>query len=183
MTFGDILAVFGQHLFQLWPFRTIADWEQGVRLRAGVCKTLLTSSNGMFGTGVHAFIPFIDEIIQMDASVEVVEGTIQTCTTTDNKAISFGLVLIYRILDAKKVFQTIFEVQGTVLSEARASAGDLAATFKSKEVAEELAEAVYSDIATRLEEWGIELQEVSLSSCVNCNTIRLVSDSAKSSMF
>ena len=189
MTLGDVIANFGQYIVNLWPFRAISDWEQGAYLRAGQVKRLLTSTNGIRGSGIHFFIPFLDEILVMDASVEVAEGAIQTCITSDQYSVAFQLAIRYRIVDASKVYQTIYEVKETVASQARASAGELVATLpavdkkdKGYEFSAALAEEVYGDLHERFEEWGIELQAVALSSCVFCDTYRIITEGGSSTL-
>lgn len=189
MTFGDLIAQFGQQIASLWPLRSISDWEQGCLIRAGQVRKLLTSINGIRGTGVHFFIPILDEILVMDASIEVVEGSVQTCETSDGESVAFNLAVRYRIVDVCKVYSTIYEVRDTVISQARASAGELAPTFNAYAATEqeseegsdfaiELAEAVYRDLHERFTEWGIELQSVALSSCTFCRAYRLISEGA-----
>lgn len=41
----------------------ISDWEQGVRCVLGNARDLLTSENGLFGTGLHLFWPIIGEVL------------------------------------------------------------------------------------------------------------------------
>ena len=85
MTFGEFLKQILEHLYGLWPLRIVNDWEQGVRVVHGNATTLLTSSNGMFGTGLHCFWPLIGEFVSQDTNIETPETGLQTLTSKDWK--------------------------------------------------------------------------------------------------
>lgn len=183
MTLGDVLAPVLEHLWELWPLRIVCAWQQGVHMRAGRPRKLLTHENGIRRTGLHAFIPYLDEIIKADASIEVADGGVQTCTTADGESVSFRMVFRYRVVDAVKVYSTIYDYKQDVIDEGCASAGEHVAQMDYDDILqgnddgeEKLTIAVERDIRARLEDWGIELESVRLREFVACRAYRLLSD-------
>lgn len=195
MTLGDVLAPVLERAYELWPLRIVSAWQQGVHMRAGQPRKLLTHENGLrlipfWGrrTGLHAFIPFLDEIMTADASIEVAKAPAQTCTTADGQSVTFRLTFSYRVIDAVKVYTRIYEYKDTVIDEGCASAGELVATMDADELwgsedddgneVDGLTIAVERDIRKRLEDWGIELESARLRDCVIAKTYRLIGDGA-----
>lgn len=178
MTLGELIAQFADQLGQLWPARVISDWEQGARVRFGGTGRTLTSTNGVRGTGLHLMIPFVDVIHQIDASTEVKLCQRQDLVTEDGVDVSLVLMVRYRVVDAAKMFRTIYEGGDTVVVEVMGSAGELVPTLNSDTIAEEIADVVCKDVEGRLQEWGIQLEEVRVSTCAFPRTFRLIGDAA-----
>ena len=55
MSLGELVEQALEWVYRFWPARVINDWEQGVRCVLGNARGLLTSQNGLFGTGLHLF--------------------------------------------------------------------------------------------------------------------------------
>ena len=91
MTFGEFLQAVVERIYEFWPFRIVSVWEQGVRMRSGNPTKLLTSRNGLFGSGVHGFVPLVGEIIVEDVNIRVIETGWQSLVTADGKP--FGRIL------------------------------------------------------------------------------------------
>lgn len=169
MTIGDLIAQAAEFIYDLWPFRIVHEWEQGVRLRCGRVVSLL-------GPGLHIFWPLIGEIHARNTILDVNVTDNQTVDTADGVSVTFALAVKYRIADLARLYRSIVDHDSTVLNEVTASAAALAMTMNYDEIEEELPDAVWRDVHERLEEWGVELISVSLYTYCQARTFRVLLD-------
>ena len=153
VTFSDLLSSVVEWVKDLSPVRVVHSWEQGALIRAGdVRDGPLTSKNGLRGTGIHLCVPLLDDISIADASEEVIETTLQTCTTADGGTVSLQFVVRYRIVNLPLMLKTVYEVAGTV--------------------------ANMIEVEGALQIRGIQLEEISLRTFVECRAYRLLTEGA-----
>ncbi len=176
MQLGEFLQRVFEWLYEFWPLRIVNDWEQGIRLRGGRITRVLTSKNGLFKTGLHVFWPMFGEIITENSAVDVNETPMQTHTTSDGTAVSFSLGIKYSIHDLGLLYLHVKDHHETILTEAQGCAGQLVAEMKYTELDEKLALTVYEYLNESLEEWGIELEDVTLINLTAAQALRLIGD-------
>jgi regulator of protease activity HflC (stomatin/prohibitin superfamily) len=174
MTLGELIAQFAEHLYGFWPVRVVSCWEQGVLVRAGQVKRLLTHENGLRGTGFHVFCPGLSEIYVQEANTETIITPMQSHVTYDGQSVAFNFAVRYTLVDLAKMYQSIHEAGATLVAEILASGGDLINTFTYEDAQGELANAVSSDIEAQLEEWGIEVESIRLASFAKARAMRLI---------
>lgn len=177
MTLGEFLKQALEHLYGLWPFRIIRDWEQGIRLRHGNATALLDSTNGLFGTGIHVFFPVIGEIIDSDTNIETPETDRQDLITADGELISFSLAVRYRVRDLKLLWLKIHDQDETVLEEVRAAAAEVARQWTLEEVrGGRFGPQVLEQLKARTRGWGLEIISVSPVNMTNAPQLRLITE-------
>lgn len=167
MTLAEILATLGEHVWNLWPLRIVSEWETGLRLTRGKITATL-------GPGLHWFWPIIGEIAKWDTVLDVNTVANQTVETADGETVVFALSARYRIADMAKLFREIQDYEATILNQIGASAAGLVTTMDFEDIPAQLGNAVHSDLHARLEEWGIELQEVQLFNFARVRAFRLI---------
>lgn len=177
MQLGEFLQKVIEWLYEFWPVRVVNDWEQGIRLRGGRVVKLLTSRNGFFGSGLHAFWPLLGEIMTDNAVVDVNETAMQTNTTKDGQTVSFSLGLKYAINDLQKLYLQIQDHHETILTEAQGCAGQWVPSLDLEELDKHLANSIFKDLDERLEEWGVDLKDVTVINLTTARTFRLIGDS------
>lgn len=179
MTLSDLLASVVEWVRDLSPIRIVRTWEQGALMRGGAVRGgPLTSENGLGETGIHFCIPLLDDVYVQDASEEVIETALQSCTTADGKQVSFQFVVRYRVTDVTLLLKTVYEVSGTVANMIEGAAGEMIQEFTFNEAMADLAASVCSDVSGALEKRGIQLEEVCTRTFVECQTLRLLNDNA-----
>ena len=178
MTLGELLSAAGEWCYGLWPVRIIQDWEQGVRVFSGRATTLLTSTNGMFGSGIHFFVPLLGSVEVEETNICVVETDLQTVSTSDGKEATFSIGVKYRIRDLKATYTRIHDHEDTILEQVRASAGNAVSGLSWEEMPTKLGPAVESAVKSRVRGWGIEIIEASPINLIDAQAIRLIQDSA-----
>ena len=176
MTFGEFLRQLFEWLYRFWPARIVRDWEQGVRCRLGNATALLTSRNGVFGTGLHFFWPVLGEIAVYETNIEVTETALQTHTTLDGQTITFSLGVKYQIFDLKRMYLSIHDPIETLHNEICAAAGHCVLSTRESELADRLCERVTQRVKGQLEGWGIELVALSLINLTQARPLRLIMD-------
>ncbi|MBW2271846.1 MAG: SPFH/Band 7/PHB domain protein [Deltaproteobacteria bacterium] len=176
MTVGEFLTQVFEWLYRFWPVRIVRDWEQGVRCRFGNATALLTSHNGVFGTGLHIFWPVVGEINVNETNIEVTETELQTHTTADGNPVTLSLGIKYRIRDLMSMYVSIHDPVETLSNEICSAAGRCIPEMHYKELSECLPEQIRAEIADPMEEWGIEIVGISLINLVKARPLRLILD-------
>jgi len=176
MTLGEFLQAVLEWFYELWPFRIVREWEQGVRLRNGNVTKLLTSTNGFRGSGVHTFWPMIGEILSEEVNVRVIETSWQTLVSFDDRPVSFSLAARYKIRDLSKLYISIHDQEETIQNQLSAAAALVLCTLEVKDLDEQFAAAVEQEARKKLSSWGVTLLEVNLYNRVEANALRLLSE-------
>lgn len=172
MTLGEFLQQIIEWIYDLWPFRIIRQWEQGVRLRLGNVSGLLTSTNGWFGTGLHGFWPLIGEIISDETNTQVIDTDWQTLDD-----ISWSLAARFKVFDLAKLYILCQEQDDSIKNIIQAAALEWAYLLTDDEVDDEaFGKAVKKAASVRLKKWGVTLLEVKLMNRVEAKALRLLSD-------
>lgn len=176
MTMGELLKEFAEWLYAFWPIRIVHDWEQGVRCRFGNATALLTSSNGLFGTGLHWFWPMIGEILAYETNIEVVETDLQTHTTADGAPVTFSMGLKYRIFDLKRMYQKIHDPQETLRNELCSVAGTCASRMNRESLPDRLCDQILLETKEQMGSWGIEVISLALMNLAEAQPVRLITN-------
>lgn len=176
MTFGEFLQQVFEWVYEFWPLRIVNAWEQGVRLRSGNPTKLLTSENGILGSGVHGFWPLLGEIHTEDANVRVIETSWQSLETRDGKPVSFSLAARYRVRDLVKLYVNVHEPDETIQNHLSACAAQVIVGLDLVDLDDKLALGVQREARKRLNEWGVGLLDVALFNRVEAAALRLMSE-------
>ena len=176
MTLGELLKQVIDWLYAFWPLRIVHDWEQGVRCVLGNAKDLLTSQNGLFGSGLHWFWPCIGEIEVAETNIEVVETALQTVLSSEELPVTFSLGLKYRIWNLKHMYQQIHDASETLDNEIASTAGYVASHLEVSNMCDQLCEQTLLETKHQLGEWGIEIVSLRLMNFSEAQPIRLITN-------
>jgi regulator of protease activity HflC (stomatin/prohibitin superfamily) len=176
MTFGELLNQVFQWLYRFWPIRIIHDWEQGVRCLFGNARSMLTSQNGIGGTGLHVFWPVVGEINAYETNIEVSETDLQTQTTGDGVAVTISLGNKYRIFDLKRMYLSIHDPVETLGNEICSAVGKCVIAMEFSALSTRLCDRVMQEVKEEMSEWGIEIVSLSLINLTKARPIRLIVD-------
>jgi len=176
MTLGELLKQVIDWLYAFWPLRVVHDWEQGVRCLFGNARDRLTSTNGLFGTGVHVFWPAFGEIILYETNIEVMETELQTHTTMDGVPVTFSLGLKYRIANLKRLYLNIHDARDTLSNEISSVAGWCIVRMDYLAVRESLCDQVLHEIKEQMGDWGIEVISLSPTNLSEAKPLRLITN-------
>jgi membrane protease subunit HflK len=163
----ELISQFGQ---QLLPFLIVLQTDNGVRLRFGKFR-------GVLSPGWHWKIPFVDEIITHTIVWTTLSLSSQSLTTLDGKDIVVKGVIKYRIASIQ-IFS--LEVWDAVDALSDMTQGIIFDIVKSKTWEECQTENMKTLITKKAkkeaERWGIEVETVTLSDLAKIRSIRLLND-------
>lgn len=174
MNLGELLYKIWEHVYGLVPFGVVNTWQQGVRMRMGNVRKLLLHDNGWFGSGLHFFIPILEEILVEDASTAVVITRAQVSTTHDGKVVVMSFVATYNIANYQKVIETVYQTDDIVVGAIQSIAGALICQMTYAQARDNLADMVFEELHKRLDTWGLNLEEVTVKSFAKCTAHRLI---------
>lgn len=150
--------------FKWWV--TIAEWEQGVRVRLGKNTKLLVS-------GIHFRIPFLDRIFVQTTRTQLLNTDSLTASTKDLKAITFAVGIRFNIKDVKAMYNAFSDLGGALAQDATA----LIASFISQSNFADLSPVkIEEHVAQNMKGYAFldDLQVRILSFCA-VRTFRLIS--------
>ena len=177
MTLGEFFREIIDYLYGLWPFRIIVDWEQGVRLRHGNATKTLTSTNGLFKTGIHVFWPILGDMLKQETNIETPETERQDLITADGELISFSLAVRYRVHDLKAFYTKIHDQDSTVLEEVRSAAAEKTRQLPLVEVrGAEFGAKVLEQTKKQTHGWGLTFLSVSPVNMTTAPQLRLITE-------
>lgn len=180
MSLGDLVRLFFEHLYGLWPFRIVSVWESGVRYTLGKPKRLLKHDNGFFKTGLHWFWPVIGNIWTEDTNIDVLETDMQTFTLPEGETVCFSFAMKYRIKDLLVMGNTIHEPDSTLSNEVLSMVGAVLEDDKENgfesfdDVQDGITEAIRDAVSKQMEKWGVEVIELWPTSMAKVQTFRLL---------
>ncbi len=183
MTFGELIAAFGDYLRSLIPFVLVEEWEQGVKTRFGRIVRTCLPTNGLFGTGVHMFWPVVGGIIVQDTNISTMESDDQTLTTNDGETVVVALTLSYWIFDVGRFYRFIHDQDDTIQNVLESSVGRWVGELNWYDVEDEedrviganLIPQVEKDVELRFENWGIRIDDLALHTLTKVRAFRLIS--------
>lgn len=105
----------------LRPWVTVKPWEQGVRVRLGKRTRLLRS-------GVFLKIPFIDTATVYPIRKRTAYAPLQTLRSRDQKTVTIGLIVQYRIADLLMVLDTLHNPEATLVHMSQGVVSDFVST-------------------------------------------------------
>lgn len=176
MSFGEFLKEALEWLYRFWPFRIVKDWEQGVRVRHGNATALLTSSNGIFKTGMHVFWPGIGEIMVEETNTVTMETDLQTCTTKDGKAFTFSLGVKFQVKDLRAYYLKMHDADSTISEESRSAGARACRDLNLEDCPDKLGDLTKDRAKRRMRGWGLELIDIALINNTEAPALRLIMD-------
>lgn len=123
------------------PWATVRPWEQGVRIRLGKHTRLLLP-------GVHSKVPMVDTVSIYPIRTRTTPAPLQTLRTVDNRTVTVGLAIQYRISDLLVVLQTLHNPEMTLIHMAQGAVSELVATLTAEQISpDRISRAVIDTIA------------------------------------
>lgn len=175
---GDFLERAAEWVYEWWPVRIVNDWEQGVRMRGGRARDLLTSTNGLRGSGVHLFWPRLGEIIVQPTNLEVLETDLQSVEDAEGVVWTFSLGVKFRVRDLKALLLKVHDHQQTIVEELRSAGGRACAHLDTEEVPSGLGDETLSRVRRATHGWGLEVRAVRPINMCRAQALRLIQDSS-----
>ena len=176
MTLADLLQPVLDFLEKRRIIVVVRDWEQGVRIRLGRVSKLLTSTNGLFGRGLHFGWFMLDEFYVDEVNLSIADTDSQTLVTKDGKVITISLTVAFKIYDLALLYKSIQDPEDSLTNRVMAICARQASKLKYEDIAELLPASTYLSAASQLHPWGVVVQDVDIVNCAPTRAIRLIQD-------
>lgn len=172
MTLADLLWKLLDFVGLLLPFVVVDEWEGGVRQILG-----RTRSN--VGPGLVWKWPVIGAVQTTTVTWRVTATPPQTLSYREGaeRTVSFGVR--WRVVDVKRLWDTIQEPESTLVDEVRSAAGELAAERHSPVFGDSLADEVLACVEETVEGWGLEVDRVRVIDHTAAQVLRLIQGGAE----
>ena len=162
------LISFIKSLFDFWFL--VMPWEQCVFVRAGSKTKLLTS-------GFYFKIPFLDKVFIQTTRMRMIDLSVQTISTSDNKTVTVKSAVSYSIADIFKLYNSMSHPEMTLGSMVMSGLAEYMRSNESTEVSPKSAEE-YVNSKINSESFGLKDVSVRITSWCDVKTFRLIQDTS-----
>lgn len=176
----NFLQTLFEFLSQLWPFRMVEQWEEGVYYMFGRARTKRLTR------GVYPVIPWFFEVRTASTVPAPVSTPLLNITLSDGRTLGYSATAIVRVAD---VWKALNEVDDYGESTSELVASRLSEKFMSVDAARldyENRKRLLADlkrwVGEDLERFGVELMDLRLTNfAINQRAYRFLTDSAVAS--
>lgn len=88
--------------------------HEGVAFVFGRYQRIITSHNGLFGTGIHLFWPIICEVDIVPIKRQTTRLAKQCLNTKDRRQVGLCGILVYEVVDTEKLLTECFDYEDTI---------------------------------------------------------------------
>lgn len=150
----------------------VQPWEAGLRTRTGKYTKYLEP-------GCHFKIPYFDNVYVQEKRMRVADVPMQTCTTKDLQTITIKSALGYSIRDIKRLYDTLYHPETSLINIATGEIADLIFGNECKDIRpEEVEKAVLAKLNET--DYGIEFNYFKITNFAVVKTFRLLQENSYS---
>jgi hypothetical protein len=148
---------------------TVRPWEEAIRVRCGQWLRVV-------GPGIHLRLPLFDQIFAQNTRERVLNLPIQTVTTSRGEAITFSVVVRWRICDVRLIYETVHTPEDWIFNIVLAATSEAIYNAPVGYTPKTIGVAATDEIAKLLTHGrGIEICSVSMIDFAKVRTYRLIS--------
>lgn len=156
---------------ELVPYFVVTEMESACVLRFG---KFLKKCNA----GIHFKMPFADVVYQYYVVTQTSHLTPQTLTTLDKQSIVVRAIVRFNIFDVEKYTLSIWDAHDAINDTVQGIINNIVKTHSWETILNGIEDEITEKASTTLENWGIEVEKVTLSDLGAIRTIRLLNNSA-----
>ena len=170
-----LLALLSQFWLYINPFLVVNSYQQGLLFTLGKPGRILTSKNGVWGTGLHPHWPFFQIPETKNVMLEILETTAQAVSTSDLVPFTVSASLSYEIVDLNKWY-LIQDFDSSLQSLVKSN---LTKAFRGTlcedliENIENVEQEAHDLVAEDAAEWGVEVSSLSIIDLCRSRTINI----------
>ena len=171
--FDKLIDFLLNFLGDVLPFKIVHQWEEGVHLRLG--KYIRNVEPGL-----NFKIPFADNIWVTPVITQTIHLQPQTLTTLDEKNIVLKSILRYHVHDVKKFLLNVMNASDVLVDTTQGVIRDTVEGYNWQDLYD-VNEYLKDQVTDIVENWGITIERVTITDLGIIRTIRLMTDSQKTS--
>lgn len=180
MTLAELLSAALEHVQGLSPVQLVGPNERAIKIRLGhiVGADRASQCHGReYGPGWRLVVPGLETLHTVDVSLAAVHGPTQTIETHDGITVAFAASVRYRVQDVGLMYVSIYEVDDVVgAAIGGAATRALSEIVYAESSPQEIENMIFSELSSRFESWGLDLEEVCIQTLVPARVFRLVGD-------
>lgn len=159
---------------EFWPLVIVKQWQVGNRYRFGRFQRIVEP-------GLHAVIPFVDEIVMVNMVPAIVFTARQDITVGDGSVLSWQAAATMRVVDAERAVNGVDSYTETSREALSAVLADRLASVDAERLTPEKRGRLMADLTRWVNEetsvYGIESSQVRFVTFVrNARTLRIMQD-------
>ena len=167
--FDKLITLLQEFWQQLSPFYIIDLWEKGLHLRFGKFHTISDA-------GIHLKIPFFDSIWHQTVVTQSMHLHPQSITSLDYKNIVVRAIVRYDIKDAYLFLTKLAHPQDVLIDTTMSMIREIIEERNWDDLVD-VENELTTKIGFKLNQWGINVERVTLTDLAEINSIRLIGDS------
>ena len=168
--FDKLITLLQEFWQQLSPFYIIDMWEKGLHLRFGKFHTISDA-------GIHLKIPFFDSVWKQTVVTQSIQLHPQSITSLDYKNIVVRAIVRYDIKDAFLFLTQLAHPHDVIVD----TSGSMIREIIEERNWEDLVDVeneLTEKIGAKLNQWGINVERITLTDLAEIDSIRLINDTA-----
>jgi len=146
----------------------LSPWEKGIRVRFGKKVKMLEG-------GIYFKLPVFDRVYVQTIRSRNVSSPIQTISSLDGVAVSISLIIQYSINDVYKLYNTLYHPEMTIQNIIIGKVSNYIISHNIKDCNMDLISKEINN-SVQLDEYGITLENINISTYAIVKTIRLIQD-------
>lgn len=165
----ELLGWFWERLMDCLPIVVIDEWDWGMLVRGGQIRKVLTSTDGLFGTGLHPRVPLWDDIVTEPRTEQTVDLPVCNVTTKDGKKVSLSGNLTIVVFDPRLLWRGVHDSEVSINRLGAGLLAEYASDYTWKQLRHDRAivrRALRSKLSKRMKRWGIRVTGVHLTDFV-----------------
>lgn len=169
--FDKLIEIISHWWLQIVPFVIVRDYEEAVLLRFGRFNKLLKP-------GMHAKLPFFDEVIEQHIAITTLSLDAQSLYTKDKQNIVVKAVVKYKIADVKTFLLEVYDAQDAISDMSQSIIKNVIMSMTMEECTDmELDNTLTKKVRVEARKWGVEVQQVTLTDLAPIRSFRFINDS------
>jgi regulator of protease activity HflC (stomatin/prohibitin superfamily) len=164
----DFLVNLGQDIL---PFSIVNQWERAVYLRFGKFEKVVEP-------GIIFKIPFFDKIWTTEVITQTVHLQPQTLTTADNKDCVLKAIIRYHVVDVEKFLLNVMHASDVLVDTTQGIIRDIVERTEWYDLVD-VNETITQEVSIMVENWGIQIEKVTLTDLGLVKTYRIMSNTSK----
>lgn len=168
--FDKLIDIITQWIENFLPVVIVPSYEEGVHLRFGKFKRVISS-------GIYFKIPLFDEVIRQHVVVTTLSLPAQSLYTLDKQNFVVKGVVKYKIADVKTFLLEVYDAKDALSDMTMSIIKNIVISIPAEKCIDpELDNLLTKKTRVEAKKWGVDIQQVTLTDVAPIRSFRLLND-------
>lgn len=168
--FDKLIDIIAQWIENFLPVVIVPSYEEGVHLRFGKFKRVISS-------GIYFKIPLFDEVIRQHVVVTTLSLPAQSLYTLDKQNFVVKGVVKYKIADVKTFLLEVYDAKDALSDMTMSIIKNIVISIPAEKCIDpELDNLLTKKTRVEAKKWGVDIQQVTLTDVAPIRSFRLLND-------